>query len=39
MGAIATYSFFPKKPSIKNDVKETNPKLLTQFLSQLQLAA
>jgi hypothetical protein len=39
MGAIAAYSFFPKKPSIKNDVKETNPKLLTQFLSQLQLAA
>jgi hypothetical protein len=39
MGAIAAYSFFPKKPSIKNDVAETNPKLLNQFFSQLHLAA
>ena len=39
MGAIAAYSFFPKKPSIKKDIEETNPKLIEQFLTQLQLAA
>jgi len=39
MGAIAAYSFFPKKPSIKNAVAETNPELLNQFFSQLYLAA
>lgn len=39
MGAIAAYSFFPKKPSIKNVVAETNPKLLNQFFGQFSLAA
>lgn len=39
MGAIAAYSFFPKKPSIKKDIEETNPKLLRQFKQQLCLAA
>lgn len=39
MGAIAAYSFFPKKPSIKNDVTENNPKLLNHFFSQLSFAA
>lgn len=39
MGAIAAYSFFPKKPSIKKDIEETNPKLIKGHLHQLQLAA
>ena len=39
MGEIAAYSFFPKKPSIKKDIEETNLKLLQQFNLQLQLAA
>jgi len=39
MGAIAAYSFFPKKPSIKKDIEETNPKFLKGHLQQLQLAA
>lgn len=39
MGAIAAYSFFPKKPSIKKDIEETNPKLIEQFKQQLALAA
>lgn len=39
MGAIAAYSFFPKKPSIKKDIEETNPKLLQLINQQLQLAA
>ena len=30
MSAIAAYSFFPKKPSIKKDIEETNPKLIQQ---------
>lgn len=38
MGAIAAYSFFNKKPSIKKDIEETNPKLLKQN-QQLFLAA
>ena len=29
MGAVAAYAFFPKKPSIKNDIMETDSKLLT----------
>lgn len=37
MGAIAAYSFFPKKPSIKKDILETNPKLIDN--QQLFLAA
>jgi len=39
MGAIAAYSFFPKKPSIKKDIEETNPKLIQQFQTQLLLVA
>jgi len=39
MGAIAAYSFSPKKPSIKKDIEETNPKLIHRQLHQLQLAA
>jgi hypothetical protein len=39
MSAIAAYSFFPKKPSIKKDIEETNPILLNQFKQQLQLVA
>jgi hypothetical protein len=39
MSAIAAYSFFPKKPSIKNDIMETNPKLLNAINQQLSLAA
>lgn len=39
MGAIAAYSFFPKKPSIKKDIEETNPKLIQLFNNQLLLGA
>jgi hypothetical protein len=39
LGAIAAYSFFPKKPSIKKDIQETNPQLIEQFKKQLTLAA
>ena len=39
MSALAAYSFFPKKPSIKRDIEETNPKLIQQFKQQLLLAA
>jgi len=39
MGAIAAYSFFPKKPSIKRDIEETNPKIIQQFKQQLLLVA
>ncbi len=28
MAAIAAYSFFPKKPSIKKDIEESNPKII-----------
>ena len=28
ISAIAAYSFFPKKPSIKKDIEETNPELI-----------
>jgi len=37
ISAIAAYSFFPKKPSIKKDIEETNPKLIKQFKEQLLL--
>jgi len=37
MGAIAAYSFFPKKPSIKRDIEETNPKLIAAENQQLSL--
>lgn len=39
MGALAAYSFFPKKPSIKKDIEETNPSLIQQFKQQLLLVA
>jgi hypothetical protein len=39
ISAIAAYSFFPKKPSIKKDIEETNPHLIQQFNKQLQLVA
>jgi hypothetical protein len=39
MGAIAAYSFFPKKPSIKQDIEETNPRIIKQFNQQLFLTA
>ena len=38
MGAVAAYSFFPKKPSIKKDIEETNHYLIQQQKKQLQLA-
>jgi Transposase DDE domain len=38
ISAIAAYSFFPKKPSIKKDIEETNPRLIQQF-NQPQLVA
>jgi len=39
ISAIAAYSFFPKKPSIKRDIEETNPKLIKAFDAQLRLSA
>jgi hypothetical protein len=39
MSAIAAYSFFPKKPSIRKDVEETNPEMLMLFDQQLSLVA
>ena len=39
MGAIAAYSFFPKKPSIKKDIEETNPSLIAQLDQQKLIAA
>jgi hypothetical protein len=39
MSAIAAYSFFPKKASIKNDIKETNQKVIDTFKQQLLLVA
>ncbi|MEO6167418.1 MAG: hypothetical protein ABIO46_16030 [Chitinophagales bacterium] len=39
MGAIAAYSFFPKKPSIKHDIEESNPILIQQFKQELMLVA
>ncbi|MBK5269621.1 MAG: IS982 family transposase [Bacteroidia bacterium] len=38
MSTIAAYSFFPKKPSIKKDIEETNPVLIKQ-LNQPKLIA
>ncbi len=38
MGAIAAYSFFPKKPSIKKDIEQTNPSRLFD-LQQVKLIA
>ena len=39
MSAIPAYSFFPKKPSIKKDIEETNPTLIDQFNQQKLIAA
>jgi hypothetical protein len=39
MSAIAAYSFFPKKPSIKMDIQETNPCLIQQHNQPKLLAA
>ncbi len=39
MGALAAYSFFPKKPSINKDVLETDQKKLNALQHQLLLAA
>ena len=39
MSAIAAYSFFPKKPSIKKDIEETNPKFIAQLNQQKLIAA
>lgn len=39
MGALAAYSFFPKKPSIKKDIEETNPLIIQHFNQQLRLTA
>lgn len=39
MSAIAAYSFFPKKPSIKKDIEETNPVLIQQYNQPKLLAA
>jgi hypothetical protein len=38
LGAIAAYSFFPKKPSIKNNIVETKPELIEEY-NQLSLVA
>ncbi len=39
MSAIAAYSFFPKKPFIKNDIEETNPDIIAQLNQPKVLAA
>ncbi len=39
MSAIAAYSFFPKKPSIKKDIQETNPELIARLNQPKLLAA
>jgi hypothetical protein len=39
MGAIAAYSFFPKKPSIKKDIQETDKNAIMAFNKQLALVA
>lgn len=39
MSTIAAYSFFPKKPSIKKDIEETNPALIQQFNQPKLIAA
>ena len=38
ISAIAAYAFFPKKPSIKNDIQETNPAVII-LLNQPKLFA
>ena len=39
ISAIAAYSFFPKKPSIKKDIEESNPSLITLFNQPKLIAA
>jgi transposase len=39
MSAIAAYSFFPKKPSIKKDIEESNPALIALFNQPKLIAA
>ena len=39
ISAIAAYSFFPKKPSIKKDIEETNPFLIAQHNQPKLIAA
>lgn len=39
ISAIAAYSFFPKKPSIKMDIQETNPTKIAQHNQPKLLAA
>lgn len=39
ISAITAYSFFPKKPSIKNDIMETNSSIANALSRQLSLAA
>jgi hypothetical protein len=39
MGAVAAYSFFTKKPSIKKDIEETNPTRIAQLNQQKLIAA
>jgi hypothetical protein len=37
-GALATYSFFSKKPSIKKNIEENNPWIIQQYKQQLLLS-
>ncbi len=39
MSAIAAYSFFPKKPSVKKDIEERNHVLIVQLNQQKLIAA
>lgn len=39
ISAIAAYSFFPKKPSIKKDIEETNPALIERHNQPKLIAA
>ena len=39
ISAIAAYSFFPKKPSIKKDIEESNPALIALFNQPKLIAA
>lgn len=39
ISAIAAYSFFPKKPSIKKDIEETDPALIAQYNQPKLIAA
>jgi hypothetical protein len=39
ISAIAAYSFFPKKPSIKKDIEETDPMLIERYNQPKLIAA